>query len=217
MYVIDYTTCYSSIKLLEPYMRRWIGLSIISSGSNASPVRHQAITRLMASWPYTGTIRGEFKSIENNFLIISFVHMKKWSESWQSSCSRLDVLHRFRTYMYHLFSSSRPSNASMRQQVRQSSGPIMVYRLFGDKPSSGPMFAFLTMISSQNISYATKTQLSCHAQKRVVISSLEFGWKLNEFPISFQLRWKIVSEVAGRLSTTSRGRWYWLKILMISS
>ena len=48
----------------------------------------------------------------------------------------------------------------------------------------------LAIRSQQSFAHATTAQLSCHVQKYVAITVLEWRWDWNEISIEFELRWK---------------------------
>ena len=51
------------------------------------------------------------------------------------------------------------------------------------------------IISQQHLAHATTAQLSCHVPNIVAITLLVFGWEQNEISITFEMWWKIVSEM----------------------
>ena len=56
----------------------------------------------------------------------------------------------------------------------------------------------LVIILQQNLTHATTAKLSCHVPNIVAITVLAFGWEQNEISITFELWWKIVSEMGPR-------------------
>ena len=57
------------------------------------------------------------------------------------------------------------------------------------------LIQLLMITSQQNLAHATTAQLSCHVPNIVAITLLVFGWEQNEISITFELWWKIVSEM----------------------